>query len=56
MKDGKVVLALPGFIGILAALDALAGIKQESASLEDERRITAVRARCARRRFAKVHG
>jgi hypothetical protein len=55
-KDGTVVLALPDFTGILAALDARASIKQESAPLEDDGRMTAVRARCARRRFAKVHG
>jgi hypothetical protein len=43
-SHGTVVLALLCFTRILAALDARAGIKQESAPLEDEGRITALRA------------
>jgi hypothetical protein len=50
------MLALLGFTRNLAALDTRAGIKQESAPLEDGGRMTAVRARYARRRFATVHG
>jgi hypothetical protein len=49
------MLALLAFTGVPAALDARVGIKRESAPLEDDGRITAVRARCARRCFATVH-